>query len=213
MEKIRMTNGEVVPDEVGAEWLRRTSSKDALLHRPGQELLDPFRPVNNATIRETLKLGLQRPPLTAGPTIIPAICSALPDPVPANHPISYRDSPRTDKRTLFFPHRRLKSVKNIEKITKSMKVVASTKLTRAEKAMKQAKKYGAANEGESGTCVEVIRNTTNGWLNRNETSLAVGSRGQSSSRTPRSVRTVVMPRSSTSPSPPTEVFAVVSTLP
>jgi F0F1-type ATP synthase gamma subunit len=43
----------------------------------------------------------------------------------------------------------LKSVKNIEKITKSMKVVASTKLTRAERAMKQAKKYGAANEGES----------------------------------------------------------------
>jgi F0F1-type ATP synthase gamma subunit len=30
-----------------------------------------------------------------------------------------------------------------------MKVVASTKLTRAERAMKQAKKYGAANEGES----------------------------------------------------------------
>ena len=47
------------------------------------------------------------------------------------------------------PRRRLKSVKNIEKITKSMKVVASTKLTRAERAMKQAKKYGAANEGES----------------------------------------------------------------
>ncbi|TXT06141.1 hypothetical protein VHUM_03614 [Vanrija humicola] len=40
---------------------------------------------------------------------------------------------------------RLKSVRNIEKITKSMKVVASTKLTRAERAMKEAKKYGAAN--------------------------------------------------------------------
>ncbi|ORX38031.1 putative ATP synthase gamma chain mitochondrial precursor [Kockovaella imperatae] len=41
---------------------------------------------------------------------------------------------------------RLKSVKNIEKITKSMKVVASTKLTRAERAMREAKKYGAANK-------------------------------------------------------------------
>ncbi|WVR08310.1 ATP synthase F1, gamma subunit [Kwoniella sp. DSM 27419] len=40
---------------------------------------------------------------------------------------------------------RLKSVRNIEKITKSMKVVASTKLTRAERAMREAKKYGAAN--------------------------------------------------------------------
>lgn len=29
-----------------------------------------------------------------------------------------------------------------------MKVVASTKLTRAEKAMREAKKYGAANNGE-----------------------------------------------------------------
>ncbi|KAK4686801.1 F-type H+-transporting ATPase subunit gamma, partial [Tremellales sp. Uapishka_1] len=40
---------------------------------------------------------------------------------------------------------RLKSVRNIEKITKSMKVVASTKLTRAQRAMNEAKKYGAAN--------------------------------------------------------------------
>ena len=29
-----------------------------------------------------------------------------------------------------------------------MKVVASTKLTRAERAMREAKKYGAANSGE-----------------------------------------------------------------
>lgn len=29
-----------------------------------------------------------------------------------------------------------------------MKVVASTKLTKAEKAMREAKKYGAANNGE-----------------------------------------------------------------
>lgn len=29
-----------------------------------------------------------------------------------------------------------------------MKVVASTKLTRAEKAMREAKKYGAANNGQ-----------------------------------------------------------------
>lgn len=57
----------------------------------------------------------------------------------------------------------LKSVRNIEKITKvctaavqrecladpfqSMKVVASTKLTRAEKAMREAKKYGGASNG------------------------------------------------------------------
>ncbi|OTB02325.1 hypothetical protein M426DRAFT_322756 [Hypoxylon sp. CI-4A] len=37
---------------------------------------------------------------------------------------------------------RLKSIKNIEKITKTMKIVASTKLTRAQRAMNDSRKYG-----------------------------------------------------------------------
>jgi len=37
---------------------------------------------------------------------------------------------------------RLKSIRNIEKITKTMKVVASTKLTRATRAMAESRKYG-----------------------------------------------------------------------
>jgi F-type H+-transporting ATPase subunit gamma len=37
---------------------------------------------------------------------------------------------------------RLKSIKNIEKITKTMKIVASTKLTRAQKAMNESRVYG-----------------------------------------------------------------------
>ncbi|KAK5941510.1 atp3 gamma subunit of the F1 sector of mitochondrial F1F0 ATP synthase [Knufia obscura] len=37
---------------------------------------------------------------------------------------------------------RLKSIKNIEKITKTMKIVASTKLTRAQKAMGDSRTYG-----------------------------------------------------------------------
>ena len=37
---------------------------------------------------------------------------------------------------------RLKSIKNIEKITKTMKIVASTKLTRAQKAMTESRTYG-----------------------------------------------------------------------
>ncbi|KIK55511.1 hypothetical protein GYMLUDRAFT_76466 [Collybiopsis luxurians FD-317 M1] len=40
---------------------------------------------------------------------------------------------------------RLKSVRNIEKITKSMKMIASTKLSKAQKAMQAGKLYGAAN--------------------------------------------------------------------
>ncbi|KII91600.1 hypothetical protein PLICRDRAFT_38383 [Plicaturopsis crispa FD-325 SS-3] len=41
---------------------------------------------------------------------------------------------------------RLKSVKNIEKITKSMKMIASTKLAKAQRAMNSGKDYGAANK-------------------------------------------------------------------
>lgn len=37
---------------------------------------------------------------------------------------------------------RLKSIRNIEKITKTMKIVASTKLTRAQRAMNESKTYG-----------------------------------------------------------------------
>jgi F-type H+-transporting ATPase subunit gamma len=37
---------------------------------------------------------------------------------------------------------RLKSIRNIEKITKTMKIVASTKLTRAQRAMTESRVYG-----------------------------------------------------------------------
>ncbi|PVG03945.1 ATP synthase F1 gamma [Serendipita vermifera] len=40
---------------------------------------------------------------------------------------------------------RLKSVRNIEKITKSMKMIASTKMVKAQRAMGSAKSYGQAN--------------------------------------------------------------------
>jgi F-type H+-transporting ATPase subunit gamma len=40
---------------------------------------------------------------------------------------------------------RLKSVRNIEKITKSMKMIASTKLAKAQRAMQAGKLYGEAN--------------------------------------------------------------------
>ena len=37
---------------------------------------------------------------------------------------------------------RLKSIKNIEKITKTMKIVASTKLNKAQRAMQESRSYG-----------------------------------------------------------------------
>jgi len=40
---------------------------------------------------------------------------------------------------------RLKSVRNIEKITKSMKMIASTRLAKAQRAMQTGKQYGVAN--------------------------------------------------------------------
>ncbi|KAF7508130.1 hypothetical protein GJ744_009571 [Endocarpon pusillum] len=41
---------------------------------------------------------------------------------------------------------RLKSIKNIEKITKTMKIVASTKLTRAQRAMVDSRTYGQTSQ-------------------------------------------------------------------
>ncbi|KAI0021013.1 ATP synthase F1 gamma [Xylariomycetidae sp. FL0641] len=41
---------------------------------------------------------------------------------------------------------RLKSIRNIEKITKTMKIVASTKLTRAQKAMNESQAYGQTSQ-------------------------------------------------------------------
>ena len=42
---------------------------------------------------------------------------------------------------------RLKSVKNIQKITKSMKMVSAAKFARAERELKPARKYGAGASG------------------------------------------------------------------
>ncbi|SCU93843.1 LAME_0F05182g1_1 [Lachancea meyersii CBS 8951] len=42
---------------------------------------------------------------------------------------------------------RLKSIKNIEKITKTMKIVASTRLSKAERAKTSAREYSAAERG------------------------------------------------------------------
>jgi F-type H+-transporting ATPase subunit gamma len=44
---------------------------------------------------------------------------------------------------------RLKSIKNIGKITKSMKMIASTKLNRAQKTMEIGRNYSAASKGTS----------------------------------------------------------------
>ncbi|RYP03525.1 hypothetical protein DL764_005080 [Monosporascus ibericus] len=72
-----------------------------------------------------------RPALRAGAAAIPARAAA------ANNGATYA--------TLREIEGRLKSIKNIEKITNTMKVVASTKLTRAQRAMEHSRKYGETN--------------------------------------------------------------------
>ncbi|KAF8216327.1 ATP synthase F1 gamma [Mycena galopus ATCC 62051] len=56
---------------------------------------------------------------------------------------------------------RLKSVRNIEKITKSMKMIASTKLAKAQRAMAAGKEYGIANS-------EVFAHATSGTATANK---------------------------------------------
>lgn len=70
-----------------------------------------------------------RPALRAGAAAI-----ARPTPVKAVNSANYA--------TLREIEDRLKSIRNIEKITKTMKIVASTKLTRAQKAMTESRSYG-----------------------------------------------------------------------
>ena len=61
---------------------------------------------------------------------------------------------------------RLKSVKNIEKITKSMKMIASTKLSKAQRAMQSAKEYGKANS-------EIFEHTTSEDQNASKKKLII----------------------------------------
>jgi len=63
----------------------------------------------------------------------------------ARVPNAMAHAPARNMATLREIETRLKSVKNIEKITKSMKMIASTKLAKAQRAMGQAKEYGVAN--------------------------------------------------------------------
>jgi len=66
---------------------------------------------------------------TAAPSLRPAAAT-----VPALQNANYA--------TLREIEGRLKSIRNIEKITKTMKIVASTKLTRAQRAMTESRSYG-----------------------------------------------------------------------
>ncbi|KAK4993262.1 atp3 gamma subunit of the F1 sector of mitochondrial F1F0 ATP synthase [Elasticomyces elasticus] len=70
-----------------------------------------------------------RPALRAGAAI-----SARPTTLAAQNAANYA--------TLREIEGRLKSIRNIEKITKTMKIVASTKLTRAQRAMTESRTYG-----------------------------------------------------------------------
>lgn len=54
---------------------------------------------------------------------------------------------------------RLKSIKNIQKITKSMKMVAAAKYARAERQLKPARVYGT---GALGMCLHVASLVVNG---------------------------------------------------
>lgn len=56
---------------------------------------------------------------------------------------------------------RLKSIKNIQKITKSMKMVAAAKYARAERQLKPARVYGT---GALGMCLRVGSLGANGIL-------------------------------------------------
>lgn len=87
---------------------------------------------------EQIHSSLQTAILTPLSTVVPSA---------ANY-ATLREIEREWKATIHHPSQltisveRLKSIKNIEKITKTMKIVASTKMTRAQKAMVDSRTYG-----------------------------------------------------------------------
>lgn len=68
-----------------------------------------------------------------------AILLAIADYEPTHRPVAAQSANYATLREI---EQRLKSIKNIEKITKTMKIVASTKLTRAQRAMTESRSYG-----------------------------------------------------------------------
>ncbi|MBW0508737.1 hypothetical protein O181_048452 [Austropuccinia psidii MF-1] len=79
--------------------------------------------------------------------LLPSRTSAISRLITINSPAAARSFSTTpiQNETLKEIESRLKSVKNIGKITKSMKMIATTKLNKAQKAMNDAKAYGQAN--------------------------------------------------------------------
>jgi F-type H+-transporting ATPase subunit gamma len=61
---------------------------------------------------------------------------------PTTHPIVYRPALSNNYATLREIEGRLKSIKNIEKITKTMKIVASTRMNQAQRSMQSSRVYG-----------------------------------------------------------------------
>ncbi|KAF1989665.1 ATP synthase F1 gamma [Aulographum hederae CBS 113979] len=63
-----------------------------------------------------------------------------------SRPVAINGTPAATYATLREIEDRLKSIRNIEKITKTMKIVASTKLTRAQRAMNESRSYGQTSQ-------------------------------------------------------------------
>ncbi|KAG0203406.1 atp3 gamma subunit of the F1 sector of mitochondrial F1F0 ATP synthase, partial [Mortierella sp. GBA30] len=61
---------------------------------------------------------------------------------------------------------RLNSIKNIGKITKSMKMIASTKVTKAQRAMETARAYGATSSSQSASGVIVLGDKAKNQMSR-----------------------------------------------
>lgn len=101
---------------------RPLPAESAESERVGRESSQPARRLASMFARNSLpRLASQRPTLGAAPHYT------------------------RNMATLREIELRLKSVRNIEKITKSMKMIASTKLAKAQRAMQAGKEYGSAN--------------------------------------------------------------------
>ncbi|KAG9025901.1 atp3 gamma subunit of the F1 sector of mitochondrial F1F0 ATP synthase, partial [Tulasnella sp. JGI-2019a] len=89
-----------------------------------------------------MNMSLFNTKMMLGRTVRPSINAVAKQAVGASNP---QAQAQRNMATLREIEQRLKSVRNIEKITKSMKMIAATKLNKAQRAVVSAKAYGAAN--------------------------------------------------------------------
>ncbi|KAH8700623.1 ATPase, F1 complex, gamma subunit domain-containing protein [Talaromyces proteolyticus] len=128
---------------LGECWLRPSPGREPRFQRPAIE--SPLRGLASIDLAAlSLRLLLADISSSFHPPFVTMLSRAARPALKAGSAAAIRTAPANSANfaTLREIEGRLKSIRNIEKITNTMKIVASTRLTRAQKAMEESRVYG-----------------------------------------------------------------------